>query len=169
MRLTLTPGAQALLATCVVIAVVAFLVVVFGFPGWWKHKAFAIRNAAFRGSGREHEQPDTEISRATMQATSGGTDHGTVANIQSDSKCHWRFFCLWFVLSSRSRLQRTAGRGERVEGVIPAIHTRDDREYLLASTGSVFENATLERPGDLLEMDLFTVQENQRHVLDQRP
>lgn len=160
----LAPGAKALIATCVVTAVVVFLLGVFAVSKDWTGRAFVTRDAVLRGLGRHHRQSETGhdhaetgvemYNSATVLATDGGTDRQAVASVGFELNRFWRFFPLRSVHFHRSRLPRADEHDEGFRQATPTPGTEGAREDFIARTGSVFEDVTVKRPEELDDLDL---------------
>lgn len=157
---SLTPGARAVIATCVLVAVVVLLIAVFGVPQAWRESTLMSWNAHLPEFNREvlrwpssRNQPrvDERVVQngATAEATVG--DHSTDMHAYGNPvlRVHSR------LLSFGSRLFRRLGVDQGDEGHVPTSSVPNERDEVMLRMGAIFESITMERPLQLHDLDLI--------------
>lgn len=172
---SLTPGAQALIASCVLAALLVFLIAVFGLPQALKDMALVIWIARLPGfnreifrwhSGRDHARLDDRVvrNRTTVEATEGNAGSQMLASENPKVRVHWKRPLSWFWFFRMPEILRAEGQDQDDER-IPTSDIPNERVQVILRIGAVFESATNERPLELHNLDLIHSSQDQGHEL----
>ncbi|KAJ4390825.1 hypothetical protein N0V93_004424 [Gnomoniopsis smithogilvyi] len=175
----LTPGAKALIASCLVIVPFVFIVAVVGVPQVWKKTKtdFVNWNATRRGFCPEECRSSTchddttaggqeSQNTASVQAIDGSIDSSVVSVRDYKKGGLWRWLRFRFLHLRLLRLSQRQGHSKGTELAEFTQNMQTRREEALIEVGTRFEDVTFEIPGaeELDALDLVQSSDAQGHV-----
>lgn len=161
----LTPGAKALIASCVVVVLLFFLVALLGVPEVLKYTGLFILKVAFRGFHRQESQSHAGANRATVDggvmdssATIQATDGSTSTSVSAPTKSGFgglgQSFCFLLQQSRMRRLPRMKGHDECTGPAASTLNMQNEGQVVFSGIGTAFEGVTSERLEEFNESDL---------------